>query len=47
MPVSLDAIDIKILDLMQRDASLSTAELAERVGLSQSPCWRRGSGWSG
>ena len=41
MPVSLDAIDIKILDLMQRDASLSTAELAERVGLSQSPCWRR------
>ena len=41
MPVTLDAIDIKILDLMQRDASLSTAELAERVGLSQSPCWRR------
>ena len=41
MPASLDAIDIKILDLMQRDASLSTAELAERVGLSQSPCWRR------
>jgi Lrp/AsnC family transcriptional regulator len=41
MPVSLDAIDIKILDLMQRDASLSTADLAERVGLSQSPCWRR------
>jgi Lrp/AsnC family transcriptional regulator len=41
MPVSLDAIDIKILELMQRDASLSTAELAERVGLSQSPCWRR------
>lgn len=41
MPFTLDAIDIKILDLMQRDASLSTAELAERVGLSQSPCWRR------
>ena len=41
MPATLDAIDIKILDLMQRDASLSTAELAERVGLSQSPCWRR------
>ena len=31
MPFTLDAIDIKILDLMQRDASLSTAELAERV----------------
>ncbi|MBS0359873.1 MAG: Lrp/AsnC family transcriptional regulator [Proteobacteria bacterium] len=41
MPITLDAIDIKILELMQRDASLSTAELAERVGLSQSPCWRR------
>jgi Lrp/AsnC family transcriptional regulator len=41
MPGELDAIDIKILDLMQRDASLSTAELADRVGLSQSPCWRR------
>ena len=41
MQFVLDAIDIKILDLMQRDASLSTAELAERVGLSQSPCWRR------
>ena len=41
MPAALDAIDIKILDIMQRDASLSTGELAERVGLSQSPCWRR------
>ena len=38
---ALDDIDYKILDLMQKDASLSTAELAERVGLSQSPCWRR------
>lgn len=41
MSTKLDAIDVKILELMQRDASLSTAELAERVGLSQSPCWRR------
>ncbi|MDZ4053419.1 MAG: Lrp/AsnC family transcriptional regulator, partial [Phenylobacterium sp.] len=41
MPSALDAIDLKILDLMQKDASLSTAEMAERVGLSQSPCWRR------
>ena len=38
---ALDAIDIKILDVMQRNASLSSAELADRVGLSQSPCWRR------
>lgn len=41
MPQTLDAIDLKILDSLQRDASLSTAELADRVGLSQSPCWRR------
>jgi Lrp/AsnC family transcriptional regulator len=41
MAFTLDGIDVKILDLMQKDASLSTAELAEKVGLSQSPCWRR------
>jgi Lrp/AsnC family transcriptional regulator len=41
MSVDLDAIDTKILTLIQQDASMSTAELAERVGLSQSPCWRR------
>jgi Lrp/AsnC family transcriptional regulator len=37
----LDDIDLRILDALQRDASLSTADLAELVGLSQSPCWRR------
>lgn len=37
----LDAVDIRILDLLQRDASLSIAEIAERVGLSSSPAWRR------
>jgi Lrp/AsnC family transcriptional regulator len=41
MPPDLDAIDTKILTLLQQDASLSTAELAERAGVSQSPCWRR------
>lgn len=41
MRENLDAIDLKILNLMQQDASLSTAEMADRVGLSQSPCWRR------
>lgn len=40
-PASLDAIDAKILDLIQRDAALSVAEIADRVGLSSSPCWRR------
>lgn len=36
-----DATDARILDLLQRDASLSIAEIAERVGLSSSPAWRR------
>jgi Lrp/AsnC family transcriptional regulator len=37
----LDRIDKKILHWLQRDASLSVAELAEKVGLSSTPCWRR------
>jgi len=37
----IDDTDLRILDALQRDASLSSAELAETVGLSQSPCWRR------
>ncbi|WIF67354.1 Lrp/AsnC family transcriptional regulator [Metapseudomonas otitidis] len=41
MPLEMDAYDRRILDLLQEDAGLSTAEIAERVGLSQSPCWRR------
>lgn len=41
MPERLDAVDARILDLIQRDASRSVAEVAERVGLSSSPCWRR------
>src|ERR1700759_5431736 len=37
----LDAVGVRILELIQHDASLSVAEIAERVGLSSSPCWRR------
>ncbi len=39
--IKLDAIDLKILGILQEDASLSNVELAERIGLSQSPCLRR------
>ncbi|MCY3795301.1 MAG: Lrp/AsnC family transcriptional regulator [Gammaproteobacteria bacterium] len=39
--VALDRTDLKILDLLQHDATLSTAEVAEAVGLSTTPCWRR------
>ncbi|MDX2275784.1 MAG: Lrp/AsnC family transcriptional regulator [Hyphomonadaceae bacterium] len=38
---TLDAVDARILELLQQDASLSIAEIADRVGLSSSPCWRR------
>jgi len=41
MHEGLDAIDVRILEQLQADASISTSDLAERVGLSQSPCWRR------
>jgi len=37
----LDTIDLKILDLLQTDASLPIAEIADRVHLSQNACWRR------
>lgn len=37
----LDRIDRQLLDALQRDARLTSAELAERVGLSPSPCARR------
>lgn len=37
----LDDAERRILRVLQEDASLSTAAVAERVGLSPSPCWRR------
>ena len=37
----MDRLDRRILDCLQHDASLSTADIADRVGLSTTPCWRR------
>jgi Lrp/AsnC family transcriptional regulator len=37
----MDATDRKILALLQEDASLSVAEIGNRVGLSSTPCWKR------
>ncbi len=37
----MDRIDRKILACLQEDAALPVAEVAERVGLSTTPCWRR------
>ncbi|PLW81915.1 AsnC family transcriptional regulator [Kineobactrum sediminis] len=33
--------DVQILKMLQRDATTSTASIAEKINLSQSPCWRR------
>lgn len=38
---SLDKFDKAILDALQEDATLPVAELAERIGLTSTPCWRR------
>jgi Lrp/AsnC family transcriptional regulator len=37
----LDAMDVKILDLLQENTSRSIAEIAESVQLSHNACWRR------
>jgi len=41
MDVVLDVIDRRILRELQADATVPIADLAERVGLSQTPCWKR------
>ncbi len=37
----MDEIDRQLLELLQQDATLSIAQMAERVGLSATPCWKR------
>jgi Lrp/AsnC family transcriptional regulator len=37
----LDDLDRKILNLLQTDATMPVATIAEKIGLSTSPCWRR------
>lgn len=37
----MDKLDKKILEHLQSDGALTAAELADRVGLSKAPCWRR------
>jgi Lrp/AsnC family transcriptional regulator len=39
--LTLDAMDVKILRLLQEDCTLPVAEIGKRVGLSTTPCWRR------
>ena len=37
----MDAIDIKILEELQKNASIPLSELSKKVGLSNTPCWNR------
>ncbi|VUD47477.1 DNA-binding transcriptional activator DecR [Thalassocella blandensis] len=37
----IDKKDVEILKLLQEDANIATADIAERINMSQSPCWRR------
>ena len=37
----MDRLDREILRLISRDASLSLAQIAEQVGLTPTPCWKR------
>jgi Lrp/AsnC family transcriptional regulator len=39
--MKLDTVDMKLLALLQDNAELQISELADRVGLSTTPCWRR------
>lgn len=39
--MTFDRIDLKILDILQRDATVPVARIAGQVGLSQTPCWKR------
>lgn len=41
MEAVLDVIDRNILDILQADASIPIATIAEMVGMSTAPCWRR------
>jgi len=37
----MDEIDRQLLEILQQDATMSIAQMAERVGLSATPCWKR------
>ena len=39
--VTLDPTDRRILELLQKEPGINAAELGDRIGLSQSACWRR------
>lgn len=40
-PATLDPVDRRILELLQADAGLSVSEIADQLGMTPPPCWRR------
>ena len=40
-PKAMDRIDRQILRILQADANIPIAAIADKVGLSQTPCWKR------
>lgn len=41
MEIKIDSTDKQILDLLQKDATLSVQDIADKINLTVSPCWRR------
>jgi Lrp/AsnC family transcriptional regulator len=41
LPQNIDTVDLRILAALQEDATLTVSEIAERIHLSPTPCWRR------
>jgi len=39
--IEMDKTDVKILKLLQHDCNLAASDIAKKVGLSTSPCWKR------
>tara|TARA_B110000467_G_C18254715_1_gene442613 strand:- start:513 stop:977 length:465 start_codon:yes stop_codon:yes gene_type:complete len=39
--MNLDAKDLQLIAILQRDVSIAVEELARQVGLTKTPCWRR------
>jgi Lrp/AsnC family transcriptional regulator, cysteine-sensing transcriptional activator len=39
--MNLDSIDLRLIAILQKDVSIAVGELARRVGLTKTPCWRR------
>lgn len=39
--IGIDKVDARILDQLQQDSRITNQDLADQIGMSASPCWRR------